>query len=445
MHSVAFNMTASPTSNDHQVRIAVDGIDLISEFSDHSLGIDPPVFFRQEALTSSGKLNIARCECGVPLCDDTDVNTVHEADTVTWNGLPETRFGKSLVFDRAQFLQAVHKASNDHAWETTERTAERCIADLNMALPASHGLRFCWASGRIRDTHIMPSSSVRQVLRERGTAQFKFPNAYEPNLYIQYVPESVMARSDFAMLRTAEQLSKAGLKEAGRKMLVPLCEHLIGYAKHAYDLEKNVFRPIINDGTDLTGYWLPNGGYYGPEGTVMEPIPAGVEFLPSYALAFRLQKDPAPWLTLRALCKGNGLGDIGEKPGAPPQLNHSYTGPFPHVAFAMVEVYKATREHAYLRFAEHVCKNILQQRYHPDNGLFTLDDNHLGCHLDCYEPLALLTVVAAKQDKLDLIPAWDAGGNYSWNHNTILSGYSKFAAKPSVRGFVLRRTRANYR
>ena len=225
-------------------------------------------------------------------------------------------------------------------------------------------------------------------------------------------------------------------------MLEPLCEHLIGYARHAYDPEKNVFRPIITDGTDLTGYRLPNGGYYGPKGHVIEPIPAGVEFLPSYALAFRLQKDMALWQTLRELCKGNGLGDIGEKPGTQPQLDHSYTGPFPCVVFAMVEIYKATQEHAYLRFAEHVCKNILQQRYHPNNGLFTLDDDHLGCHLDCWEPLALLTVAAAKQNKLDLIPTWDAGGRYQCNHNTILSGYSVFAAEPHLREFVLRRTEA---
>jgi pectate lyase len=173
----------------------------------------------------------------------------------------------------------------------------------------------------------------------------------------------------------------------------------------------------------------------------MEVIPAGVQFLPSYALAFRLGRAPALWETLRHLCKGNGLGEIGKQPGDQPQLEVSYTGASPLVVFTMMEIYKATREHAYLTFAEHVCRNILRERCHPDNGLFTLDDDHLGCHLDCYEPLALLTVVAAKQNKLDRIPSWDAGGRYPWNHNTILSGYSPFATKPSMRAFVLRRTK----
>jgi len=291
-------------------------------------------------------------------------------------------------------------------------------------------------------TRIMPSSSVRQSHRERGTAQFKFPNAFEPNLYIQYLPESIMGRADFAMLRTAEQLSQAGFEEASRKVVEPLCEHLIGYAKHAYDPSNNVFRPIITDGTDLTGYRLPTGGYYGPKGTVMETIPAGVEFLPSYALAFRLRRTPVLWETLRRLCRGNGLGDIGAEPAVRPQLDFSFKGASPLVVFTMVEIYRATRESAYLGYAEHVCKNILRERYHPDNGLFTLDNDHLGCHLDCSEPLALLTVAAAKQNKLDRIPSWDAGGRYPWNYNTILSGYSPFAAKPSMREFVLRRTKA---
>lgn len=297
-----------------------------------------------------------------------------------------------------------------------------------------------FAVGRDPTTRIMPSSSVRQSHRERGKAQFKFPNAYEPNLYVEYLPESVMARSDFAMLRTGERLSLAGYPEASPKILEPLCDHLIGYAKHAYDSQRNVFRPIINDGTDLTGYRLPNDGYYGPEGTIMEVIPAGVEYLPSYALAFRLQRDAALWESLRHLCNGNGLGDIGKQPGAQPQLDNSYAGASPLVVFTMVEIYRATHEPAYLTFAEHVCRNILRERYHPDSGLFTLDNDHIACHLDCYEPLALLTVAAAKQDKLDQIPSWDAGGRYPWNPNTILSGYSPFATKSSMRSFVLRRT-----
>ena len=181
----------------------------------------------------------------------------------------------------------------------------------------------------------------------------------------------------------------------------------------------------------------PEGGE--PKGKVMEPVPAGVEFLPTYALAYRLRRDEVLWQTLRGLCKGNGLGDIGEKPGKNPRFDYSCTGPYPRVVFAIMEIFKATQEEEYLRFAEHVCQNILRQRYHPDSGLFTLDADHLACHLDCYEPLAMLTVAAAKHNKLDSIPNWDAGGSYQWSQNKILSGYSKKVARPDVRPFVLRR------
>ena len=120
-----------------------------------------------------------------------------------------------------------------------------------------------------------------------------------------------------------------------------------------------------------------------------------------------------------------------------------YTGPYPRVVFAIREIFKATREEEYLRFAEHVCQNILRQRFRPDSGLFTLDADHLACHLDCYEPLAMLTVAAAKRNRLDSIPNWDAGGSYQWSHNKILSGYSKKIGRPDVRPFVLRRDGEN--
>jgi hypothetical protein len=149
MPTLLFRMTASPTSNDHQVRIVVDGTDLVTEFGNESLGIDPPVFFRQPALHANGSLALARCGCGVPLCGDTTAVAIHNSDTIVWLGLPKTRFGDSITFDRLQFMDAVRVANADLSWETPERTAERLIAALDMTAPQEAGLTFQWASGRI--------------------------------------------------------------------------------------------------------------------------------------------------------------------------------------------------------------------------------------------------------------------------------------------------------
>ena len=297
-----------------------------------------------------------------------------------------------------------------------------------------------FAGGRDAKTLIMPHMSARQKQRERGTMQFKFPTAFEPNLYIDYIPDGVIGHSDFALLRVAERLKAAGYREAGDRLLDALCEHLVGYAKHAYVARTNRFKPILVDGTDLTGYELPVGGYFGPQGKKMGLIKADAYFVPVYALAYRLGPRQALWDTLRGLCKGNGLGDIGKEPGDKPALDHSTTAPFPRLAFALVEIHRATGNGEYLRLADRVCRNVLVTRYRRENGLFTLDRKHVGCHLDCYEPLALLTVAAAKQGKLDLVPTWDAGGSYPWTHSLIASGYSKFVrARAGMGEFVMTR------
>ncbi len=295
-----------------------------------------------------------------------------------------------------------------------------------------------FVKGRDKTTFIMPHLSAR-AKRERGKLQFRFPNAYEPNLYVgAEAPIDCVGHCDFSMLHIGERLEKAGRKVEGRKIIKHICEHLIGYAKYAYDHEKNKFKPIIIDGTDLTGYQLPEDGYFGPKGKTMETVEGDANFLPVYALAFRLQESKELWDTLRSLCKGNSLGDIGKAPGDKPQLDYSCAAPSPRIVFAFVEIYKATHNREYLEYAEHICKNILQQRYHPESGLFTIDKDHLACHVDCYEPLALLTVAAAKKGKLHLIPSWNAGGSYAWTHSLIVSGYSMKAKKPKIRKFVIR-------
>lgn len=50
MHSLDLHFEASPYSNDHQVRPVIDDIDLLRDFAEDSLGINPQHFFRQPAL-----------------------------------------------------------------------------------------------------------------------------------------------------------------------------------------------------------------------------------------------------------------------------------------------------------------------------------------------------------------------------------------------------------
>ena len=155
VHEISFTIEPSTPSNDHQVRVIIDGQDLIAQFGDDMLGIDPPDFFADQALLQSGALIFARCDCGVVGCGDGTVQTARSDSSVTWGDfcptIPEIT---SLIFSRQQFDSAVAAAKNNHDWETTERSAERLIAELDFSYLQDRGLAFCWASGRLDNKKI---------------------------------------------------------------------------------------------------------------------------------------------------------------------------------------------------------------------------------------------------------------------------------------------------
>jgi hypothetical protein len=71
----------SPQSNDHQVRIIINGIDILGK---DYLGIDPPRFFSQDTILKGGNTLIGRCSCGVEGCGDIYTNVLIEIDEVIW-------------------------------------------------------------------------------------------------------------------------------------------------------------------------------------------------------------------------------------------------------------------------------------------------------------------------------------------------------------------------
>ena len=130
-------------SNDHQVRILVDGTDWLGEAE---LGIDPPEFFAQPALSSAGELLVRRCECGCVGCDDVTVEVNRCGDQVRW----VDPGGSELSFAATKYDDAVLQAKNDFSWENTNRTAERLAASVLAGLVLNDGFHFQWASTRIR-------------------------------------------------------------------------------------------------------------------------------------------------------------------------------------------------------------------------------------------------------------------------------------------------------
>jgi hypothetical protein len=145
VHFLALQFEASPHSNDHQVRPIIDGIDLLRDLADDSLGMDPPQFFRQPALGRSGKLLIGRCSCGDVGCGAFRVDVTVADRRVTWQFETERLYH----FELQQYLECFERASLITAWESVGRTAERLVSSIDFGRLSDHGYRFEWASTRI--------------------------------------------------------------------------------------------------------------------------------------------------------------------------------------------------------------------------------------------------------------------------------------------------------
>ena len=113
--------------------------------------------------------------------------------------------------------------------------------------------------------------------------------------------------------------------------------------KYAYKREDNTLRTILYDGTDLGGsIWKAHSN-----------------FMMSHASCYRQSKDKEIWDTLRAIRRGNDLGDIGKAGGKSPKLNTATSKSDPIIIFALVEIFRATDNRAYLDLARVIGNNAV--------------------------------------------------------------------------------------
>ena len=163
MNTLTFEITPSLASNDHQVRIQIDGTDWLGS---KYLGIDPPLFFAQTSLLAGGELLVGRCECGCEGCDDIRVVVLRDDHEVLWTNAK----GLRLHFNKAKYDNLIVSAGVDYSWEDAGRTAERFVSGVFAGVSLDGGYTFDWASARVR-VGIMTlsfSSNCAQKLFEIG-------------------------------------------------------------------------------------------------------------------------------------------------------------------------------------------------------------------------------------------------------------------------------------
>lgn len=154
MKKLSFKFLPSEFSEDHQVRALVDEEDLLELYDSKSLGLDPPEFFEQKSLTTSGNLRIGRCECGCVGCGDTYVKVLRSQDKVEWSF---SSGAETIEFDRVEYDREIERAAADFSWETPDRTVERLVSNLDYSSCEKLGLRFEFASARIKNDKVILS------------------------------------------------------------------------------------------------------------------------------------------------------------------------------------------------------------------------------------------------------------------------------------------------
>jgi pectate lyase len=215
----------------------------------------------------------------------------------------------------------------------------------------------------------------------------------------------IYSRNAIMQFQLAERLGPAG---AG--LLEWTRAGLRAYAQHAYIPERNALRPLWADGTDLTGFVFPRYGYYGPKGRVFRENRADLMLFYSYALGYRLTQDDVLWSVARNIARGHGLGDVGQKPGRGVAVNLSTDNSDPIAVFALLDLYHAVGDRAYLDLARRIGDNILARSFH--HGFFLPDSRHIHARFDADEPLALLAIDAALRGSPEAVPAYNAGRGY---------------------------------
>jgi len=206
-------------------------------------------------------------------------------------------------------------------------------------------------------------------------------------LFSQLLPRHMLLGS-VVRPRIYQLLLGEKLGSDGQQFTQWALEELTAWGKIAYRRKDNSFIPILTDGTSLERYIYTKGGYFGPKGTLIEPIPAGPLTFWAYTLAYRVTEKEFMWEMARSIARGNGFGDIGATSVEEPKLTTETNCSSPHALLAFLELYCKTKKGVFLEVAYRIGDNILANRFHK--GFFVPSKEHLYTKFDYIEPLVLL-------------------------------------------------------
>jgi pectate lyase len=229
--------------------------------------------------------------------------------------------------------------------------------------------------------------------------------ALEGTMLLPHLAATIYATNALMQIQLAPTLGPDG-----KQLLDWTHEGLAAFAHYAYLPEKNLLRPMLTDGTDLSNFALKRNGYYGRAGTVLAPYRATPEFMLSYARAFLVTGDPALWAMARGIAQANDLGEIGTTPGQGVAINLDTRNDDARALFSVLDLYRQTHQAAYLQLARAIGNNIVKTRFH--HGYFTRFEDQIYANIDAIEPYALLALDAAIKGRAEQVPYFINGSGF---------------------------------
>lgn len=196
---------------------------------------------------------------------------------------------------------------------------------------------------------------------------------------------------------------KSGEKFSDMKDMI--LEKMLLFKKYAYISETGMFKPILGDGTDLTGYVHKTDGYAGSVGDTYEQAADTIgNLFTAYLRAYTYSENTEFWDVVRGTAKTQGLGDLGTNPGENMDLNMETDSTNAVYLMGLVEIYEDTKVEAYRDLARKIGDNIVENGF--QNGFLTKGKEYLYSRFEDLEAIALSALHASLIGEYDKAPEY---------------------------------------
>ena len=223
--------------------------------------------------------------------------------------------------------------------------------------------------------------------------------ALEGNVLWGSYPKMIYGKTPMALMNICKELGK----DADR-MLKEETESMKAYIDYAYEPEKNKFRPMFNDGTDMTNYVIPQYGYYGDAGTIIREVEPYDEQLLAYIRGYNLTEEESFWKFIRNFAMAEGLGDLGSAAMQNVDANLNTECDNSMILMAVLELYNRFPDPDYLELARKIGNNIVNNKFYY--GFFVENERSMYCNFNTTYPLALICLEAAINGNFEEMPQY---------------------------------------